>query len=94
VDDGVAPFGGKLEFVSGADMWSVNSTDDWAVDNRTGAKYADQLIKYIQEDPHRLPMLGHVLREIVRKNRFGALEVGFSHRIAVELLGTTRATAP
>lgn len=94
MDDDVAPFEGKLEFVAGADMWAVAPTGDWAEDNRTGSKYAGQIIKYIQDDHHRLPLLGHILREMVRKARFGAIEVGFSHRIAVEFLAASRSARP
>lgn len=79
-------FGGRLSFVAPADMWAVVESGDWAADNRQGAQFANELLSYMKEDPNRVPMLGHVIRDMVSKSRFGAVEIGFIHRLAVAIV--------
>ena len=83
------PFGGRLSFVAPANMWAVTETGDWTVDTRTGAKYASELTAFMEEDPCRVPMLGHVIRDMVQRGKFGAIEIGFCHHLSA-ILATRR----
>lgn len=74
----------RLPFVRGASMWSVVETGNWSADNREGGRFAGDLILLLQEGRHA-PLLGHSVREMVRRGHFGAIEVGFFHRISAEL---------
>lgn len=84
------PFDGRLSFVANADMWSVVESGDWAADNRTGAKFANELLGYMREDTNRVPMLGHVIRDMVQKGQFGPIEIGFVHRLATVISSSLR----
>lgn len=76
-----------LDFVSGSSAWTVMYTGDWDADNRTGARYAGQLIFLMRSDSRLTPMLGHVARDMMRKGEFNGIEVGFFHRLAAEISG-------
>lgn len=75
----------ELPFVSDKDLWSVCETGNWSADNRQGAEHGKRLVSFLRENPARAPMLGNVLRDMVRKGNFGAVEVGFSHYLAAIL---------
>lgn len=84
-EDSVEIFEGRLSFIAGSNMWAVERADDWHTDNRTGARYATELITYMQETGRHTPLLGHIVRDIMRHGVFGAVEVGFFHRLAGEV---------
>lgn len=77
----------RLPFVALPVMWSVTPSGQWARDNRTGARYADQFIKVLQEHPNYQPLFGHIVRDMVAAGRVTGIEIGFCQRIAAELSG-------
>lgn len=86
------PFGDRLSFVSPRSMWAPSETGKWSDDNRKGAHYASELIDFIKEAPARTPMLGHVVRDMVQRGKFGAVEVGFFHLVSATLANPQRST--
>ncbi len=79
------PFGGRLSFVAPANMWAVSETGDWTADTRKGAMYASELTAFLLEDPCRVPTLGHVMRDMVQRGKFGPIEIGFCQYISATL---------
>lgn len=78
------PFEG-LSFVTGPNIWAVQETGDWGDDNRAGARYAGELICHLRRNGRHKPLLGHIVRELVRRGKYGAIEIGFFHRLVEEI---------
>lgn len=69
----------------GLDMWSVQESGLYVRDNQMGRAYADELIAAMSHMSN-LCLLTQVSRVILKKGRFGGVEVGFSQRIAERLI--------
>lgn len=67
------------------DLWAVQETGDTAADNATGREHALELVRYMR-DNEAAPTLGHIVRAMVEKGRFGPIEIGFCQRIASAVL--------
>lgn len=81
---------GGLSFVSRSSLWAVDPTGVWGDDNRTGARYAEELIAYIRRPGRHIPLLGLIVAEIARRGYTTGVEIGFFHRIALELMPVRR----
>ena len=88
----------SLSFVSAApdgrlDLWPDHPDVGHAEGNAIGAARAEELIDFMvdRDAPY---VLAYVAEAIARRARFGAIEVGFHNRIALETMraqGSTRA---
>lgn len=78
-------FDGRLPFITPVDMWAVTETGNWSEDNRTGARYAKALVDVLRDDKTRVPMLGHIFRDMLGHGKFGPIEVGFCHYLSATL---------
>jgi hypothetical protein len=47
--------------------------------------YASELTAFLLEDPCRVPTLGHVMRDMVQRGKFGPIEIGFCQYISATL---------
>lgn len=69
-----------------AQLWVVEPSGDWAVDNETGHGYADVLLAHIAATENH-PLLGQVCREIGRRDTRSGIEAGFFQRISERAVG-------
>lgn len=74
-----------LVFVTATSLWKVRPTGDWAHDNRLGARYAENLIAHLRRYPNQLPLLGHIMRDMMSQGQFTGIESGFFHRLASDI---------
>lgn len=65
-------------------LWKVTPSGDYSQDCETGSLYANALIDYIRSE-NNPTILGMIAMDMGRSERSG-IEVGFFHRIGVELL--------
>ena len=70
-----------LSFASGADLWAIEATGDYAADNAAGRAAAAELtrVMFFSDAPF---LLGHVVKAMIAKGRFGGVEIGFCHAVA------------
>lgn len=63
-------------------LWEVDECGDWSADNEKGRSMAAECIEYMQQ--HESPgFLLHVVKSIAEAGRFGGIETGFFHAIAL-----------
>lgn len=63
------------------DYWATaEESGRWEEDNRVGREYADGLVSVCQEGQLGMA-LGYVTQAVVRKGRYGGIEVGFFNRL-------------
>lgn len=67
------------------ELWVPERTDDWALDNATGRRYASLLVEVMVETEEPL-LLGRVVSAMVSGGHFEAVEVGFLHHLATRLI--------
>jgi hypothetical protein len=62
--------------------WDVVETGDWGKDNRVGRELAAATVARMRENdaPHEL---GHLMKSLIEKGRYGGVEVGFFLAIAL-----------
>ena len=74
-----------LSFANKPDMWAIVPTGDYSADCEAGAAAAIELQDFMRD--HAAPfLLGHVLRGMVAKGRWGGVEVGFARAMAAAAL--------
>ena len=61
--------------------WVSCLAADWGVGNEIGARDADALILRMRHE-HMPTLLGHTVRAMIAEGFYGAIEVGFFHRLA------------
>jgi hypothetical protein len=67
------------EIVSFARM---SETGDYGADCATGRLMADALIKRMADTENETPALSHIVHEMIKIGRWGAVHIGFFQRLA------------
>src|ERR671929_1282453 len=69
------------------DFWCVDESGDWSRDVVTGRIHARDAIRFMREEraPH---VLNWIVSDMMRKCRFGPVEVGFFHELGALVLRT------
>lgn len=84
------PVSHRLPFVSNdgetTNFWNPDRGGEYEVACARGRRYAEELLEVIrlEENP---TLFGTVLRAIVAGRVYGGVEIGFCHRLGIELLG-------
>lgn len=60
-------------------------TVTWSDQNAEGRLMAEQFIKQLREK-NAPNLLGQVVRELIDKQQYGGVQVGFFHKISLELM--------
>ena len=66
------------------DFWDIESSGDWADDNRDGRAFADQFLTLLT--PERPFLLGWTVRSMINKGRWSGVECGFWQRVTERLI--------
>lgn len=80
-----AAFCGDLSAYIAPDLWSIAARGNWESQNKAGAVAAEKLIEEMRDDWNPTK-LGHVINAMFNKGRFGGVEVGFMHAIALAVI--------
>jgi hypothetical protein len=80
------------ELASGTDFWSPDRSGDNSVANARGRGYAQELLDAMRADRNPV-LLGGIVRAIGQGQVYGPVEIGFCHRLGVELLAPVVAVA-
>lgn len=76
----------RLPFVSEHDYWCLPPVpSDFRTANAIGRSYGEVFLEELN-DTQFPPLLGHVMRSMVNKGRFGPVEIGFCQVLATAIL--------
>ena len=66
-------------------LWPTVTDLEWSRGNREGALRANEVLGHLRRDTRHVPIVGHLVKSMIDSGTYGAIEVGFWHRMAVEL---------
>lgn len=76
----------SLSFINQLGEWEPDRGGDYETQNARGRAYAVEVLEVIQ-NTRNPAIFGSCVRAIAGAGIYGAVEIGFCHRLGVELLG-------
>ena len=70
---------------AGPSLWQPERSGEWATDNSTGRKMADEIVEKMRHAGNPT-LLGHTMKAVIAQGVYDGVEVGFFHRLAERLI--------
>lgn len=67
-------------------LWAPDRSGSYGEANARGRRYAEEMLAHIRATQNPV-WFGFIIREIAQSTVYGPVEIGFCHRLGVELLG-------